>query len=72
MIHCHLLRLLPGHLALGDGVLPLEQYLKELDEAGYEGYISLEVMNERYYFDPEPAIKQSVEYLKKYAKKCKR
>jgi len=73
MIHCHFTDGLPGgHLALGDGVLPLEQYLKELDEAGYEGYISLEVMNERYYFDPEPAIKQSVEYLKKYAKKCKR
>ena len=68
MEHCHFVDGMPGgHLAMGDGVLPMRRYLEELDAAGYEGYISLEVMNDRYYYDPEPAIRQSVEFLRDYA-----
>lgn len=68
MEHCHYVDGMPGgHLAMGDGVLPMRRYLEELDAAGYEGYVSLEVMNERYYYDPEPGIRQSVEFLRRYA-----
>jgi len=63
--HVHFVDGMPGgHLALGDGVLPLGRYIEELDQAGYTGYISLEVMNAKYYYDPEPAILQSVEFLR--------
>ncbi|HIU33503.1 MAG TPA: sugar phosphate isomerase/epimerase [Candidatus Pullichristensenella excrementigallinarum] len=67
--HVHFVDGMPGgHLAMGDGVLPMRRYLEELDAAGYQGYISLEVMNERYYRDPEPAIEQSVEFLRRYVR----
>lgn len=65
--HVHFVDGLPGgHLAMGDGVLPMRRYLEELDAAGYQGYVSLEVMNGRYYYDPEPAIRQSVDFLRAY------
>lgn len=66
--HVHFVDGMPGgHLAMGDGVLPMRRYLEELDEAGYTGYISLEVMNDRYYFNPDKGIQQSVDFLRKYA-----
>lgn len=69
--HVHFVDGMPGgHLAMGDGVLPMRRYLEELDAAGYEGYISLEVMNDRYYRDPEKGIKQSVQFLRDYAAGC--
>ena len=51
---------------MGDGVLPMRRYLEELDAAGYEGYISLEVMNDRYYRNPEKGIEQSVQFLRDF------
>ena len=69
--HVHFVDGMPGgHLAMGDGVLPMRRYLEELDAAGYEGYISLEVMNDRYYRNPEKGIKQSVQFLRDYAAGC--
>jgi protein FrlC len=53
-----------GHLVLGDGNLPLEQYLHELNEAGYNGVCSLEICDRRYYLQPEEALKRSAEWLK--------
>ncbi len=65
--HVHFIDGMPGgHLALGDGVLPLERYLDELDAAGYESDIALEIMDGRYYFDPEPSIKKSLEFFENY------
>ena len=66
--HVHFVDGMPGgHLAMGDGVLPMRRYLEELDAAGYEGYISLEVMNERYYRNPNEGIEKSVAFLRDYA-----
>lgn len=63
--HVHLIDGMPaGHLALGDGVLPLDQFLKELEEAAYKEYISLEITCDRYYLDPEEAVRRSLEWLK--------
>ena len=70
--HVHFVDGMPGgHLAMGDGVLPMRRYLEELDAAGYTGYISLEVMNDRYYRDPEPAIRQSFDFLRNYAQESR-
>jgi protein FrlC len=53
-----------GHLALGDGNLPLDLYLRELDKAGYDGMCSLEICDRRYYLEPKKALGRSVEWLR--------
>lgn len=52
-----------SHLAWGDGMLDLDLYLAELQTVGYQGALSLELTNSRYYLDPKPALEQSVEKL---------
>ena len=52
-----------SHLAWGDGMLDLDLYLAELQTIGYQRALSLELTNSRYYLDPKPALKQSVEKL---------
>ncbi len=42
-----------GYRAWGDGCLPMERYLRQLDEAGYAGDLSLLLPGERYVEDPE-------------------
>ena len=38
----------------GDGILPLKAFLRDLDGIGYEGFLSLELFNPRYWTrDPE-------------------
>lgn len=62
--HVHFIDGMPaGHLALGDGVLPLDRFLEELSDASYKEYISLEITNDRYYLDPEDAVKRSLKWL---------
>jgi protein FrlC len=65
--HVHLVDGMPsGHLALGDGVLPLRSYLDSLEKADYRGYLTLEILNERYYLNPNAAVQKSVEWLENY------
>ncbi|BDZ76334.1 sugar phosphate isomerase/epimerase [Claveliimonas bilis] len=65
--HVHFVDGMPGgHLALGDGKLPLAKFLEELERASYKGYITLEITNEIYYLDPEKAIGKSLRWLKQY------
>jgi protein FrlC len=52
-----------GHLAWGDGDLPLATYLEDLDDAGYEGFLSLETIADRYWLDPLPPVRQSFERI---------
>lgn len=52
-----------GHLAWGDGTLPLADYLHDLGAAGYAGYLSLETINDRYWLDPLPPVRQSLETI---------
>lgn len=64
LIHIHFIDGAPrGHLAWGDGVLDPAGYLKELDEGGYRGYLSLEITDDRYYMEPWKSLMQSVEVL---------
>lgn len=57
-------RLGSGHLALGDGTLPLGHYLEVLQRHGYGGFLTLEALNARYLRDPDAALHTSVEYAR--------
>lgn len=55
-----------GHLAPGDGFLPLAGYARQLAASGYKGYCSLELCDKRYYPQPIDATKSSVEWLRRH------
>lgn len=62
--HVHLNDGLPGgHLAPGDGKLPLCNMLEELDRVGYCGDIALEVLNERYSHQPEDVVRRTIQFF---------
>ncbi len=54
------------HLAWGDGDLPMVSYLEQLDRFDYKGYLTLEVLNDRYLLYPEKALGQGIAEMKKY------
>ncbi len=49
-----------GHLAWGDGDRDMKRDLELLETYGYEGYLSLENANSRYYMDPRAADKKTM------------
>lgn len=64
LVHVHFIDGAPrGHLAWGDGILDMEGYLKEFDDYGYSGYLSLEITDGRYFTDPSASVKQSIKRL---------
>ena len=64
LVHIHFIDGAPrGHLAWGDGVLDMQQYLQELEAYGYQNYLSLEITDGRYYMDPSASVRQSIERL---------
>ena len=63
--HVHLHDSHPAiHMALGDGDLPLEDYLLRLEEWGYRGLYAFEFNDSRYRQDPARADGQSVAWLR--------
>ena len=52
------------HYILGDGELPLKDYLKTLEEYEYDGIVDLENNDSIYWDDPHESIRKSVEWLK--------
>lgn len=65
--HVHLVDGDPdGHLALGDGNLPLKKYLEELIELGYNGTMTLELIADAYFRDPEAPLRRSLRFLSPY------
>ena len=52
------------HYILGDGELPLKDYLKSLEEYDYDGIVDLEINDSIYWDDPHESIRKSVEWLK--------
>ena len=54
----------PCHYILGDGELPLKDYLKTLEEYDYDGIVDLEINDSIYWDDPHESIRKSVEWLK--------
>ncbi|MCI6640698.1 MAG: sugar phosphate isomerase/epimerase [Pygmaiobacter massiliensis] len=67
LVHVHLVDGTPGgHLALGDGNLPLQQWVGMLDKAGYQGYLSMEIADRRYFMHPEEADRRSIAAFKSW------
>lgn len=67
--HVHIADGVPGgHLVLGEGKLKLPDMLRVLDDAGYEGALSLEILNDKYVRDPHTAMEVSYRKLKEYIK----
>lgn len=67
LAHVHVADGVPdGHLILGEGSLDIPGMLRELDEAGYKGALSLEILNDRYVRDPHRAMEISYKKLREY------
>lgn len=65
--HVHIADGVPdGHLILGEGKLNLQDMLGELDDTGYEGALSLEILNDKYVKNPHRAMEISYRKLKEY------
>lgn len=65
--HVHVADGVPnGHLILGEGNLNIPEMLEELDGIGYEGFLSLEILNDRYIREPEKAMEISYQKLKEH------
>jgi fructoselysine 3-epimerase len=66
LLHIHVIDGTPsGHLALGDGTLPIVNYLKEIDAFNYQGYLSLELAASSYYPEPDKAFEKSIKNIRK-------
>lgn len=52
-----------GHLAWGDGVLPLQNYITELENIEYQNYLTLEITDSTYYLEPVSAETLSLKKL---------
>ncbi|MBM6830243.1 sugar phosphate isomerase/epimerase [Anaerotignum lactatifermentans] len=56
IVHTHFVDGRPyGHLVWGDGLFPLERYLEVLEKNGYDGLLSQEITDFRYFADPAAA-----------------
>ncbi|MEV7632762.1 TIM barrel protein [Microbacterium sp. NPDC089318] len=60
--HVHLIDGAPtGHLAWGEGVLPLSDIMAALDRGGYAGWATIELFGEgQYALDPRPSLEKSL------------
>lgn len=62
--HLHFIDGTPyGHLAWGDGNRPLEDYLETLNRFNYQGYLTQELTDDRYFKDPKAADRQSFDTI---------
>ncbi|MDN7242523.1 TIM barrel protein [Planococcus sp. N028] len=55
-----------AHLSLDDGVQDWRGHLNSLQDHGYEGICTLEVMGSEYYQDPQAALMNSVKKIKEF------
>lgn len=53
-----------GHTVPGDGDFPMKQYYDRIAAHGYEGTVSFEICDRRYYCDPDKAIDDIVNWLR--------
>lgn len=65
LLHIHLIDGTPsGHLAVGDGSLPIKRYLEEIDRFQYQDYLSLELAASSYYIEPDKALQHSLKNIR--------
>lgn len=53
-----------GHFILGDGNLPLKDYIRIMEEHDYTSIVDLEINDSIYWADPHTSIKRSEDYLR--------
>jgi protein FrlC len=53
-----------GHCAWGEGDFPLEKYLSQLARHDYQGYLTIEICNRRYFTDPKRGDAISLQALR--------
>jgi len=58
-----------GHYILGDGNLPLKEYIQILEKHDYTGYLDLEINDSIYWADPHTSVKRSADYLREFLPK---
>lgn len=64
LVHIHFIDGKPaGHLAWGDGNLPIEKYMSTLREYEYKGALTLEFTSAQYLEDPDRAVEKSMNFL---------
>lgn len=69
LLHVHLIDGTPtGHMAWGDGNLPLDEDMQALCDFGYKHTVTFELANSDYLYDPEPAMKRSFARVQPYIK----
>lgn len=67
IVHVHIVDGAPGgHLAFGDGTLDLERDVREMEEYGYSGYLSMEIADRKYFAQPEEADRISSEKFRSW------
>lgn len=67
LIHIHIVDGTPGgHLAFGDGTIPLQDFVETIGAYGYTGFLSMEISDRRYFEKPELADKQSIDLFRKW------
>lgn len=67
IVHIHFIDGTPGgHLSLGDGSLPLEKNLIDISKNDYRGFLSMEIADRRYFFDPKKADEKSIEHYMRW------
>lgn len=67
IVHTHFVDGRPyGHLVWGDGLFPLETYLDVLNKYDYQGLISQEITDFRYFDDPAAADARNYQAFKPY------
>jgi protein FrlC len=64
IVHIHFIDGKPeGHLVWGDGVLPLQTYINQLSQHGYQGALTLEYTSYQYVQDPDLAMERTLDVL---------
>ncbi|PWW17636.1 protein FrlC [Cytobacillus oceanisediminis] len=64
LVHIHFIDGNPGgHLAWGDGSLPLETYMKTLGNYNYDRALTMEFTSSQYLIDPNKAVEKSLRSL---------
>jgi len=54
------------HYILGDGQLPVKDYIHQLEAFDYEGVVDLEINDSIYWSDPHTSVLRSVQYLREF------
>lgn len=55
-----------GHLVPGEGKLAMTEALQALNDIEYKGYLGLELLDRRYFLDPDKAMRDSMTWFEQH------